>query len=52
LSTLGVVAQRRNGDSVGRVRSREVLKRLHKYMREVEHIGIVSDEMREVVEEL
>jgi hypothetical protein len=27
------------------------LKRLHKYMREVEHIG-VSDEMREVVEEL
>ena len=28
------------------------LKRLHKYMREVEHISIVSDEMREVVEEL
>ena len=28
------------------------LRRLHKYMREVEHIGIVSDEMREVVEEL
>jgi hypothetical protein len=28
------------------------LKRLHKYMREVEHIGIISDEMREVVEEL
>ena len=28
------------------------LKRLHKCMREVEHIGIVSDEMREVVEEL
>jgi hypothetical protein len=28
------------------------LKRLHKYMREVEHIGIVSDEMRKVVEEL
>jgi hypothetical protein len=28
------------------------LKRLHKYMREVEHIGIVSDEMREVVEDL
>jgi N-glycosylase/DNA lyase len=28
------------------------LKRLHKYMREVEHIGIVSDEMREAVEEL
>jgi hypothetical protein len=26
------------------------LKRLHKYMLEVEHIGIVSDEMREVVE--
>jgi hypothetical protein len=28
------------------------LNRLHKYMREVEHISIVSDEMREVVEEL
>jgi hypothetical protein len=28
------------------------LKRLHKYMCEVEHISIVSDEMREVVEEL
>ena len=28
------------------------LKRLHKYMREVEHISIVSDEMREVVEDL
>jgi hypothetical protein len=28
------------------------LKRLHKYMRQVEHISIVSDEMREVVEEL
>ena len=28
------------------------LKRLHKYMCEVEHIGIISDEMREVVEEL
>jgi hypothetical protein len=28
------------------------LKRLHKYMLEVEHIGIISDEMREVVEEL
>ena len=28
------------------------LKRLHKYMRQVEHIGIVSDEMREVVAEL
>src|SRR5262249_24100252 len=28
------------------------LKRLHKYMLNVEHIGIVSDEMREVVEEL
>jgi hypothetical protein len=27
------------------------LKRLHKYMREVEYIGIISDEMREVVEE-
>jgi hypothetical protein len=31
---------------------RKLLKRLHKYMREVEHISIVSDEMREVVEEL
>ena len=28
------------------------LKRLLRYMLEVEHIGIVSDEMREVVEEL
>jgi len=28
------------------------LKRLHKYMRDVEHIGIISDKMREVVEEL
>jgi hypothetical protein len=28
------------------------LKRLHRYMLEVEHIGIMSDEMREVVEEL
>src|SRR5262249_1206575 len=28
------------------------LKRLHKYMLDVEHIGIISDEMREVVEEL
>jgi hypothetical protein len=28
------------------------LKRLHRYMLEVEHIGIISDEMREVVEEL
>jgi hypothetical protein len=27
-------------------------KRLHKYMLDVEHIGIISDEMREVVEEL
>ncbi len=26
--------------------------RLHRYMLEVEHIGIISDEMREVVEEL
>jgi len=26
------------------------LKRLHKYMLDVEHIGIISDEMREVVE--
>ena len=28
------------------------LKRLHKYMLDVEHIGTISDEMREVVEEL
>src|SRR5215831_17230643 len=28
------------------------LKRLHKYTLDVEHIGIISDEMREVVEEL
>ena len=28
------------------------LKRLHKYMLEVEHIGIISDELREVIEEL
>ena len=28
------------------------LKRLHKYMLDVEHIGIISDEMRVVVEEL
>ena len=28
------------------------LKRLHKYMVDVKHIGIISDEMREVVEEL
>jgi len=28
------------------------LKRLHKYMLDVEHIGIISDEMRKVVEEL
>jgi hypothetical protein len=28
------------------------LKRLHKYMLDVEHIGIISDEMREVIEEL
>lgn len=28
------------------------LKRLHKYMLDVEHIGIISDEMRAVVEEL
>jgi hypothetical protein len=26
------------------------LKRLHKYMLDVEHIGIISDEMREVSE--
>ena len=26
------------------------LKRLHKYMLEVEHIGVISDEMREVVQ--
>ena len=28
------------------------LKRLHKYMPDVEHIGIISDEMRAAVEEL
>ena len=28
------------------------VKRLHKYMLDVEHIGIISDEMREVVQEL
>ena len=28
------------------------LKRLHKYMLDLEHIGIISDEMRAVVEEL
>jgi len=28
------------------------LKHLHKYMLDVEHIGIISDEMREAVEEL
>jgi len=28
------------------------LKRLHKYMLDVEHIGIISDETRAVVEEL
>jgi hypothetical protein len=28
------------------------LKRLHKYMLDVEHIGIISDEMQAVVEEL
>jgi len=28
------------------------LTRLHKYMPDVEHIGIISDEMRAVVEEL
>ena len=28
------------------------LKRLHKYKLDVEHIGIISDEMREVIEEL
>jgi hypothetical protein len=26
------------------------LKRLHKYMLEVEHISVISDEMREVVQ--
>jgi len=30
----------------------EDLERLHKYMLDVEHIGITSDEVREVVEEL
>jgi hypothetical protein len=28
------------------------LKRLHKYMLHVEHLGIISDEMRAFVEEL
>jgi hypothetical protein len=28
------------------------LKRLHKYMLDVEHISIISDEMRALVEEL
>ena len=28
------------------------LKRLHKYMLDVEQVGVISDEMREVVEEL
>ena len=28
------------------------LKRLHKYMLDVEYVGIISDEMREVVEEV
>jgi hypothetical protein len=28
------------------------LKRLHNYMLDVEHIGIISDEMRALVEEL
>ena len=28
------------------------LKRLHRYILDVAHIGIISDEMREVVEEL
>lgn len=28
------------------------LKRLHKYTLDVEHIGIISEEMRKVVEEL
>jgi hypothetical protein len=27
------------------------LKRLHKYMLEIEHIGVISDEVRTVVEE-
>ena len=36
----------------GQVMMQADLKRLHKYMLDVEHIGIISDEMREVVEEL
>jgi len=36
----------------GKVMMSADLKRLHKYMLDVEHIGIISDEMREVVEEL
>ena len=27
------------------------LKRLHKYMREIEHISVISDEVRAIVEE-
>jgi hypothetical protein len=27
------------------------LKRLHKYMQEIEHISVISDEVRAVVEE-
>ena len=36
----------------GKVMMPADLKRLHKYMLDVEHIGIISDEMRKVVEEL
>jgi hypothetical protein len=36
----------------GKVMMPADLKRLHKYMLDVEHISIISDEMREVVEEL
>jgi len=36
----------------GKVMMPADLKRLHRYMREIEHIGVISDERREVVEEL
>jgi hypothetical protein len=36
----------------GKVMMPADLKRLHKYMLDVEHISIISDEMREVVAEL
>ena len=35
----------------GQVMMRADLKRLHKYMLEIEHISVISDEVRTVVEE-